>query len=168
MSVSLYELTNELLQLQYMLEECNEEDEITEDMIKDTIEALEGDLEYKMQGCAIVRQNLKNDYEAIDKEIKRLSKIANSLKNNIKRVENAMQDSMVVLNQRKVKTKLFNIYIQNNPPSLSIDAPIDNIPKEYLIEQEPKINKKQIMQDIKDGVDINFAHVEQGESIRIK
>ena len=68
----------------------------------------------------------------------------------------------------KFKTDLFSFNIQNNTPSVVIDN-IDDIPIEYLVLQEPEINKKKIAADIKAGVNLSyFAHLEQSRSLRIK
>jgi len=59
--------------------------------------------------------------------------------------------------------------VQNNAPSVVIDAEdVNDIPIEYLI-VEAKVDKKKIATDIKAGVDLHaFAHLEQSRSLRIR
>lgn len=47
-----------------------------------------------------------------------------------------------------------------------IDAKL--IDKKYLIEQEPKIDKKAILADLKNDVEVKGCEIHQGESLRIK
>ena len=71
------------------------------------------------------------------------------------------------IGQKKVDLGLFKLNIQNNPASVNV---IDEklIDKKYLIEQEPKIDKKAILNDLKNNVDVKGCEIHQGESLRIK
>ena len=42
------------------------------------------------------------------------------------------------------------------------------IPQEYLIPQEPKVDKKAIIDFLKGGNDVPYAHIEQSEGVRIR
>lgn len=89
--------------------------------------------------------------------------------NHKKSLDKYMMHTMDVLGKNKIETELFTIRQQNNPASVVIDVnDIDDIPIEYLVTQKPTINKKKISEDIKAGVDLHFAHLEQSKSLRIK
>jgi hypothetical protein len=46
---------------------------------------------------------------------------------------------------------------------------IENIPEKYLIAQEPKIDRKLLAEDLKDGAALEgIAHLESSQSILIK
>ena len=46
---------------------------------------------------------------------------------------------------------------------------IENIPEIYLIEQEPKLDRAKIKEDLKNGIVLEgIAHLEQTESLRIR
>jgi len=77
-----------------------------------------------------------------------------------------LQDAMILTGKEKFKTELFSFGIQNNPASVVIDDPT-SIPAEFLIPQEPKVDKKSIKEFLKDN-DANWCHLEQSRSIRIR
>lgn len=160
---SLYELTNDWLQLMDMLE-----DGADEDVINDTLEGLDYEIEQKADGYARVIRNLEADAAGLKTEIGRMTDRKRVIENNIKRLKKNLQEAMEMTGKVKFKTDLFSFNIQNNTPSVVIDN-IDDIPIEYLVLQEPEINKKKIAADIKAGVDLSyFAHLEQSRSLRIK
>ena len=103
-------------------------------------------------------------------EITRLKTTATTMDNNIKRMKGNLQDSMELTGKRKFKTPLFSFSVQKNPPSLVLDElNTNNIPGEYLIPQEPKVDTAKMKADLKNGLDLNgIAHLESGYSLRIK
>ena len=160
---SLYELTNDWLQLMDMLE-----DGADEDVINDTLEGLDYEIEQKADGYARVIRNLEADAAGLKTEIDRMTDRKRVIENNITRLKKNLQEAMEMTGKVKFKTDLFSFNIQNNTPSVVIDN-IDDIPIEYVVLQEPKIDKKKIAADIKAGVDLSyFAHLEQSRSLRIK
>ena len=163
---SLYELTAEYQALLMMAEE----EDTDEQAILDTMEGLEGEIEDKAQGYACVMRQISADIEAVKAEIDRLKKRKETMENNITNMKKVLQYSMEAVGKTKFKTPLFSFGIQNNPPSVVLDEQyIENIPEEYLIPQEPKIDRQKIKEDIKAGKDLEgLAHLEQTQSLRIK
>lgn len=162
---TLYELTNDWLQLMDMLEDG----EVDEDVINDTLEGLDYEIEQKADGYARVIRNLESDVAGLKTEIDRMAKMKTVIENNIARLKKNLQKAMELTGKTKFKTDLFSFNIQNNPSSVVIDAEsVDDIPIEYLVTQPPKIDKKKISETIKAGVDLHFAHLEQTKSLRIK
>jgi hypothetical protein len=81
-------------------------------------------------------------------------------------MKEALQNAMFITGKTKFKTDLFNFNIQKNPPRLVIDKP-EEVPEEYLIPQEPKIDTKAIKEILKEHK-LPFARLEQSESLRIR
>lgn len=161
---TLYELTDEYLQLDAMMSDPD----IDPQTIADTMEGIEGEIEIKAEGYAKIIQIHKAKIAAIEKEIERLQAMKNLEASNIKRMQSALQYSMELTGKLKFKTPLFSFGIQKNPPSVVIDDQT-LLPEEYLIQQEPKIDKKALLADIKNGRMLEgIAHIEQGQSIRIR
>ena len=77
---------------------------------------------------------------------------------------------MIQTGKEKFKTELFSFGIQSNPAAVIMDEQyLENIPEEYLIPQEPKLDKKKLAADLKAGVDLEgIAHLEQSRSLRIR
>lgn len=161
MSDSLYVLTGQMLQLQEMLYE----EDADEQVILDTMEGLDYEIEQKADGYAMIIQKIAGDVDAIDKEIDRLQARKKSLKGNIERLKNNLEGSMIALDKRKFKTALFSFGIQKNPPSVDI---VGDVPAEYLIAQEPKVDKKAIIAFVKEHGDTEYAHLKQTEGLRIR
>lgn len=163
---SLYELTSDWLQLYAMMDDPD----IDEDTVLDTIEGIDGEIEVKADSYAKVIAQLNADAEALKKESERLNKRRTTIENNITRLKSALQMAMQATGKTKFKTELFSFGIQKNPPSVIMDEPyIENIPEEYLIPQEPKIDRAKIKEDLKAGKNLEgLAHLEQSESLRIR
>ena len=100
-------------------------------------------------------------------ESKRLENGYKTIERNIARMKQALQDSMIATGKTKFKTDLFSFTVRKNPASVVIDRET-SIPPEFLIPQDPKIDKKAIKAAIDRGDDITFAHLEQGESLIIR
>lgn len=160
---TLYELTADYQNILDMAEDP----EIDSEVIADTLESLDYEIEEKADGYAKVIRQLMADSEGYKTEISRLTARKQTIDNNIARLKKSLEAAMIATNKRKFKTNLFSFNIQKNPASVVIDSTI-YIPDEYLIEQEPKIDKERIKEDLKNGVEVEGAHLEQTESIRIR
>ena len=160
---TLYELTNDYLTLLDMAEDPD----IDPQAFADTLEALGGELEMKADGYARVMKELEGRAATMRFESKRLENGYKTIERNIDRMKHALQDSMVATDKRKFKTDLFSFSIRKNPASVVIDRET-SIPPEFLIPQDPKIDKKAIKAAIDNGEDIKFAHLEQSESLMIR
>lgn len=163
--MTLYELTNDWLQLMTMLEEGADED-----VINDTLEGLDYEIEQKADGYARVIRNMEADIAGLKTEIDRMTNRKKVLENNITRLKVNLQNSMEITGKTKFKTDLFSFNVQANPAAVIMDEQyLENIPEEYLIPQEPKLDKKKLAADLKAGVDLEgIAHLEQSRSLRIK
>ena len=138
--MTLYELTNDWLQLMTMLEEGADED-----VINDTLEGLDYEIEQKADGYARVIRNMEADIAGLKAEIDRMTNRKKVLENNITRLKVNLQNSMEITGKTKFKTNLFSFNVQANPAAVIMDEQyLENIPEEYLIPQEPKIDRKKI------------------------
>lgn len=139
-------------------------------MIRDTMEALNGEIEYKADGYARIIRNLQAQAESFDAEIRRMTGKRDALKRNAARLKNNLQISMELVGKEKFKTDLFSFGIQNNPLSVVLEEQyLENLPEEYLIPQEPKVDKKKLIKDLKAGKDLKgIAHLQQTRSLHIR
>lgn len=162
---TLYELTQDWIQLMNLLE-----DGADEDVINDTLEGLDYEIEDKAEGYAKVIRNIESDISGLKAEIERMTDRKRVLENNITRMKNNLQAAMELTGKTKFKTDLFSFNVQNNPAAVIMDEQyLENIPEEYLIPQEPKIDKKKLAADLKAGVDLEgIAHLSVSRSLRIK
>lgn len=158
--MTLYELTGAALELYQMMQDG----EIEEDVFKDTLEAVEGEIEYKCDSYCKVIYSLNGYSESLQREIERLKARQASIDNNVKRMKAAMQTMLEATGNSKVKTILFTVSLRKNPPKLVVTG---DVPKEFLIPQEPKVDNAAIKNLLKTQ-ELEFAHLEQTQSLSIR
>ena len=161
--MTLYEMTDNY---KAVLEMAQNPD-IDEQAIKDTLEAIQGDIKEKADGYAKVIKELDGETDKLTAEIKRLTDRKNTIQNNIAYMKQSLKEAMTATGNLKFRTDLFSFNIQKNPPALIVDNE-ETIPSEYLIPQEPKIDKKAIIDFLKNGNKVPYAHIEQSEGVRIR
>ena len=161
--MTLYEMTDNY---KAVLEMAQNPD-IDEQAIKDTLETIQGDIKEKADGYAKVIKELDGETDKLTAEIKRLTDRKNTIQNNIAYMKQSLKEAMTATGNLKIRTDLFSFNIQKNPPALIVDNE-ETIPSEYLIPQEPKIDKKAIIDFLKNGNKVPYAHIEQSEGVRIR
>lgn len=160
--VTLFDLKDSYKEVYELIAEQGEEQ-----VLIDTLSSIEDAFEDKADGYQAVIQSLEADNAAIDEEIKRLRQRKTSNQNGIKRLKESLQDAMINTNKTKFKTALHSYSIANNPPSLDIETE-KYIPSEYWVSQAPKVNKKDLLADLKNGKEIKGVTVKQSQSLRVK
>ncbi len=161
--MSLYDLTADWQQV-YDMEELDVE------TWADTLESIEGEIKDKAINIGYVVKNLEADEAAIDAEIKRLQAKKKVVVKKKQGLKDYLQNSMIAVGIEKIKSAVFNIRIQKNPKSLKFDNEEQFMRNEfydnYFIPQPPKLDKKQMLEDLKNGVVIEGVELQQSESLR--
>lgn len=161
--MTLYELTEEYQWL-LMLMEDPEADPL---IVVDTLDAVGGEIEVKADGYARVLRNLEADVAGLKSEEQRLAQRRRTIENNIDRIKYTLTASMIACNKRDFKTDLFTFRVQKNPASVVIERDAA-VPDEYLIPQEPKVDKVKVKEALKAGANFEWAHLYQTEGVRIR
>lgn len=164
---NLYEVTGNLLELQSMLE-----DSVDDEVLKDTLEAVQGEFDYKLEQYAKVIKNLEADVDALKNEAKRLTDKRKVLENNITRLKQAMFDSMKTTGTTKVKGQLFTVAIQKNGGKVPVIM-AEGTTTEHLPDQLVKVVESPDLDAIREVLEAGkvvegFSLGERGESLRIK
>lgn len=164
--MTLYELTNDYINLLALAEDPDTDPEV----LADTLEGLAGQLEDKADNYAKVIRQIESDVNGLKAEIERLQARKTAAQNNIDRMKANLEQMMIATDKTKFKTELFSFGIQKNPAKVVMDEQyIENVPEEYLKYKDPEIDRKKIAEDLKAGKDLNgIAHLEQSESLRIR
>ncbi|EMA6344340.1 siphovirus Gp157 family protein [Bacillus cytotoxicus] len=160
--MKLYELTTSFNQLQQMIE-----DGADPEVINDTLQSISEAIEDKVQGAALLIRNIEAQVEVIKGEENRLAERRKSFENNCKNIKDYLYHQMVAVDKRRIKGALITVGIQKNPASLDI-AEDAVIPTEYMIPQDPKVDKKALLLAIKNGMKWDGISLKQGESVRIR
>lgn len=160
---SIYEIADKYKLIQQLIEEGAPEEAFVE-----ALNAIDGELAEKLESYAKVIKNVESDIAGIKTEKDRLGERQKAMESSIKRMKENMQFAMVTAGQTKVKGEKFNFTVQKNPPSLKV---LDEnlIPQDFVsIERVKNIDKKAILTELKNGVEIAGVEISQGESIRIR
>lgn len=160
---TMYELTSDYMSVLAMAQDPD----IPPEAITDTLEGIGGEIEVKAESCAVVMQELKADVDKLKAEIERLTARKKALEGNIESIKNSVYNAMKLVEKPKFKTTLFSFSIQKNPVKLIIDDE-SKIPKKYFVPQPAKLDSAKLKDDLKAGAVRKYAHLEQGESLRIK
>ena len=152
---NLYELSRDMLALQ------NEPD-IPEEAIRDTLEAMEGEFNDKAVAVIKTCSNVEGDIEAIDSEIKRLQKRKQVKQNFINRFRDYLRVNMEQSGITKIEHSLFTITL--GKPTKTADVFDDSkLPDEYT-RTVIHPDKKAILADLKKGIPVPGAQLSEGKS----
>ena len=158
---SMYELTTSMQAVQAMAEQGED--------VTDTLLSLEGDIETKCEATNHIIKTYTGYNAAIDVELERLTKLKKANTAVVDRLENGIENMMIALNIKEIKTPLFQAKFVKNPPAVVItdEKAVD---ARYLtvIPQSFKVNKNAIKDDLKNGIELPYAHLEQKERLQLK
>ena len=160
---TLYELTEDYKQLLDMMEDPD----ISEEAILNTLEFVDEEIEDKLDGYGRVIRTIEFNAENKKKEAERLLERAKSEKNRAESLKKRIEGAMLAMDKPKVKTLLFSYNIQNNAPSLDIETE-QFIPEDYYIKQEPKLDRRCLLDAIKKGIEIQGVSIKQTASLRMR
>lgn len=162
----LYELTEQYQALQDMAYDP----EVDEQTLRDTMEAIWGEIEEKADGYAKIIMGMKSDIEILREEERRLTDRRRNLEARQKWLKDNLEANMREIGKTKFKTALFSFNIQKNGglEPLVIDGLIEDIPGRFLIPQDPVPNNEAIRKLLAEK-QVDWAHLEpRGESLRIR
>lgn len=159
----LYELTGMYNQLWDLVED--EEMDLTQ--LEQAMQSVEGEIQDKAENLAKIVKQIDGDVTTIKAEIDRLAAKKKALENKKDGIKTYLQQQLGIAGLDKVKTPLFTVAMQNNPPSVNV---LDEnlIPRQYFIPQDPILDKKGILAVLKEGLEVPGAEIKQGRSLRIR
>lgn len=163
---SIYELTDQYEEILNMLYDG----ETDEDLIFDTLESIEGEIEDKADNYAKLIKQLTADAEILKAEEARLFARRKSLENRAARLKSNLQANLEFIGKTKFKTLLFSFCVATNggKQPLTITENLGEIPGKFLIPQDPVVDKDAI-RELLEEKEVDWAHLEpRGKSLRIR
>ncbi|SDI40422.1 siphovirus Gp157 family protein [Dolosicoccus paucivorans] len=163
MSMTLYDMSHDYQELLSMMEEGG----VSPEVIADTLDSIREPMAIKAENIVKIIQHLNNNNEIIKKEIDRLRSKQQA---NAKRADDLKQylrDSLDLLEDPRVKTPLFSVWVQNNPPRLVVNKE-DNIPDDFYEPQAPKLNRQALKEAIEEGNEIEGVEIQQSRGVRFR
>lgn len=161
--MTLYELKQEYMELLAMLEDPDVDPEV----VNDTLEAVSGELTDKCESYTVIIKELEGELYKQQAERDRWSRSCATLDENIKRMKQAVVDTIKLTGERKMATEHFKLSIVRNGGKQPMEVD-ENVPKEYIrIIEQPDTYK--IRQALESGETLDFARLkERGEHLGIK
>lgn len=153
----LYELTEAFRKFNQLVEDALDNvDNLEEDdlqMFVDTIESINDSIENKVENIVKFMKNIESDIEGFKKEEKRLYTRRKYLENKYEGLKNYMAGQLTLAKLKQVNAGSFKVKFQNSPASVEVLNEND-VPSIYREAQPDKINKKDLLKDLKDGKQI--------------
>lgn len=157
--MNLYEIKQEF---EKAIEECVDME--TGEIINPTrLDELNMVLTDKQENVALYIKNLSAEAKAIDEEAKNLTNRKRVLNNKVEGLKKYLADN---LEGHKFETAKVVVSFRKSE-QLEINS-IEHMPTEYLISQEPKIDKVALKKSIKQGSVINGVQIITKQNIQIK
>ena len=158
--MNIYELTQQALMLQEMLESG----EIDDQTFADTIEAM-GVAEKAENICKVIR-NLEAKAAAYKAEKDRLAKRQKECENGVEKLKDSLLWHLTMMDSKKVDAGLFTVTKSSTKSAGITDETL--IPDDYLKPQPPTVDKAQILKDLKEGKTVAGAELVVSEYVRIR
>lgn len=158
--MNLYEMTVAANQLYDLLISG----EIDEQTFNDTLQAM-GTEEKLESYCKVIRQ-LEADAEMLKAEKERIENKKKTVDASIGRMKKAVMEYMKASGATKSTAGTFTVTLSTSKATKIVDESL--IPKKYFIKQEPKIDKKAILEMLKSGAKVKGCELQINEGVRIK
>jgi hypothetical protein len=167
--VKLYELVGQYRSL----EALESSDDLPPEVIRDTLDGLEGQLQEKATNVALFVRNLESVADAIDEAAATMQARGTRLRARAQSLQQYLLFNLQAAGISKVESPFFTLTVKKNPPTVVIDSE-NLIPAKFMRTPEPPPppkpapDKKAIGDAIKAGEEVPGAHAEQRERLEIK
>jgi hypothetical protein len=167
--MKLYELENDYLALMQAIDD----EEIPEECIADTLEAIKGEIEVKADNIACLLKNVEADITAIKAEETRLAERRKAKEKAHERLKQYLSDALQRIGIDKVETARNKITFRKSEKVEICDADalfefLCNERSELMIYSAPKPNLTEIKKALKSGAEIVGAELKTNNNIQIK
>lgn len=159
---NLYEINGAIMQLT----ESFADGEIDEQAYLDTIESMGADTAVEDVVKSIL--NLESQAEAIKLEENRLVTKRRTAERTADRLREILGQYMDITNETKIKAGVFSVSRGSTMSVELMNDDVESYPEKYLVQQKPKLDKRQMLADLKNGESIDGAVIRVTSHIKIK
>jgi hypothetical protein len=159
----LYDLSEQYNTLAEMLEE-----DATNEALQTMLDGLEDAFDTKVESIIKLWRSKIGERDFIKQERMRLDLMEKRMEKQADWLKNYAESQMKAIGKQEIKSSLFKINLQNNPPKVIIQDGTQ-LPDEYInthISVTP--DKAKIKQAIDSGIELSGVTIIQEQSIRIK
>lgn len=164
---ALYELSSQHRELERLADTT---DELPVEVIRDTIDALEGEIEAKAISVAAVIRNLEVHADLIRDAAKQLAERAARADRRAESIKRYLLFHLQATGITKVTAPEFTVTVRNNPESVRITDGVQ-LPAEFLVQPPappPRPDKTALKAALKAGRDVPGCWLEAGQRIEIR
>jgi hypothetical protein len=167
--LALYELVSQHRSLEALAESAD----LPAEVIRDTLDGLEGELRDKAVSVAHFCRNLESTADAIDEAAEQMRERGTRLRKRAQSLNEYLLFHLQAAGISKVESPYFSLKVKTNPPTVVIDSE-SLIPAEYMTQPEPlpppppRPDKKAIAAAFKAGEEVPGCHVEQRQRLEIE
>jgi uncharacterized protein YeeX (DUF496 family) len=141
-----------------------QDEEMSAEEMRDCLDSIECAFEEKANNILAFTTGLDSDVKAIDEEIKRLQARKKAMINRSDSFKEYLRNNMEATGITKITHPLFSVTL-GKPTKKAVVFDSDLIPDEYInVKTELKPDLKLILKDLKEGVEISGAKIEEGKS----
>lgn len=163
---SIYELTDQYKEVESMLYDGETDVQV----ILDTMESIDGEIEDKADNYAKLIKNMLSDADSLKVEENRIKSRRIALENKATKLKETLQANLEFVGKTKFKTVLFSFSVAGNggKQPLAITDNIGEIPGKYLITQDPIVDKEAVRELLK-SKEVEWARLEPyGKHLNIR
>lgn len=162
----LYEILGDFRSLELLAEE----DDLPPEVIRDTLESLEGDLEAKATNIAKLVLGLEAEADMIDVAALAMQRRAERRRKRAEGIRSYVLFQLQNAQRPKVECPEFTLYVRKNPDAVEITDPL-RVPAEFMVQPEPPPphpDKGLIKVALKAGRAVAGCWLRQGERLEIR
>lgn len=156
----LYDIAQEYLQI-LQLVECGE---LTAEAVKDTLEAINAEFDFKAKNCLMVVKQLQSDSDGIQKEIDRLKNLQKTADYGAERLIEYIKDGMIAIEKEKMDLGIFKLTLK--APTKAVEVLDESkIPSQYfrIIPESKDVDKTAIAAALKNNEVIHGVQLADGK-----
>lgn len=157
---TLYELNDMYRNIQFLIESGD----YTEEELKFALDSVNGEISEKLEGYAMVVKNLESDIAGLKAEEKRLADRRKSLEEGVNRMKEAMQDTLLLTGEKRVKTSKFTISLRK---STSVEVENEDLIPHEFVKITKTISKSELAKRLKE-TEVPGAKLVEKESLQIR
>lgn len=161
--MKLYEISAEL---RAALAELDAADGVLEGDLEMRLDLCEVAFAEKVEGCLAIAAERQAEADAMAEAGRKLMARAKTQESSVHRLRDYVEACMRGAGARSVKTRLFTATIQRNPARLVLTGEVPEAYTEVVTTTKPRTAA--IKQALSDGLDLDFAHLEASESLRVR
>lgn len=158
--MSLFKLSE---QYNALLQKINDDPELDPQLVEDTIASIKESMDDKYDNIWTFIKDLEAQVDQRKQYVQEKQKEIKSYETKIDSLKHYALQEMNATNRTKIKTEHYTLSIRHGHKVKINDEAA--LPKMFLVEQAPKINKKEITKAFKNGQEVPGAEYVESESL---